>query len=380
MQFSCYIEINVICLILQGIFYWRLHQRRSMLSTADKVMKNLLVTVGVLCVSDILAIVSRGRFFPGARVVIEGSNLVYLVMITLISVLWGDYVAIRLGKKMEKKWHLLHMLPFILFVSAAVLNPLHHFFFSIDENNLYMRGPGVFVHWIVSWYYLLSSGFWSYRAIRSAGSRSARNEYLPLLNFLILPAIGCLGQMAFYGVTAVQAGVTLSLVLVSLQFQDNQVSSDELTGINNRKAMRRFVENTIRSGEGVVLNVIMLDVNRFKMINDTYGHSVGDMALCDTAEMLKKVCNMAKAPLFLCRFGGDEFVLIGRNIGHEGIEEVVGMIRQVMADFERTKGSKPYTLDVSIGHASGLCDNYDDFTHYMRLADENMYDDKKRRQ
>lgn len=377
MQLSCYIEINLICMLLLGIIYARIYQKRSMASASQKTMEKLLAAAMVLCVSDVVAILSRGRFFPGARAVIEISNLVYLVMMPVISRCWLDYVRIRIGKEVSKRGRWLVGIPLYLFILLALLNPLNNLLFSINEENLYARGPGVFLHWAASWFYFLYAGYEALRALRGAVSWSQRNEYRPLLTFLILPAIGCLAQMLLYGITSVQAGITLALILVSMQMKDNQISSDELTGINNRRAMRVYVDTLFNNGAKDHVTVMMIDVNRFKKINDTFGHAVGDIALCDTAGLLKAVCRQSREQLFLCRFGGDEFVIIGRNMDEAGVEKLKELIHQSVQDFAQTE-SKPFKLDLSIGHAGGVCSSVEDFGHYLRLADENMYEDKKR--
>ncbi len=378
MQFSCYIEVNVICLVLLAIVYGRMRQNRSIITTAQIIMRRLIMALWVLCLSDIVAVVSRGRFFPGARVVIQGSNLIYLEMMPLISMFWHSYVCNRIGRQMNRRQMILSKIPLTVFTILAVLNPINHFLFRIDANNLYTRGPGVFLHWIISWFYLLYAGVLSFRAVKNAPNWARRNEYMPLLYFLILPMIGCVTQMVFYGVTSVQAGITLSIVLISMQSQDNQISVDELTGINNRKAMRRYVDNLVHRNNPPSLMVMMIDVNKFKQINDTLGHAVGDIALCDTASILKNACGKSREKLFLSRYGGDEFVIIGQNVHANAADALKELIHESVAGFGKEQ-QKPYDLDVSVGYAIGVCEDYEDFEHYLRTADESMYKDKKAR-
>lgn len=377
MQFSCYIEVNIICLILSGIVYGSLRQIRSINSTPQMLMRWIIVALWFLCYSDIMAVLCRGRFFPGARICIELSNLIYLEMMPIISMLWLAYVCNRIGKQVSEKLFVLQLLPLILFTLVAIVNPFTNFLFKIDEYNRYSRGPGVFLHWIVSWFYLLYAGILSIQAIRSTTNWIRKREYKPLLYFLVLPTIGCVTQMMFYGITAVQVGITLSIVLISMQSQDNQITIDELTGINNRKAMRRFVDNMIHRVLPPNLMVMMIDVNEFKKINDTLGHSVGDIALCDTANILKGVCGKTKSQLFLSRYGGDEFVMIGREMDEEAIQNLVETIRQDALKFTKTE-QKLYAIELSIGYTSGKCKTHDEFDEMLSQADEAMYADKMR--
>lgn len=375
MQQVYYIQVNLICMILLGIVYSRMNKEHSMVSASQIALRRIILSTAMLCLTDIVAGVCRGRFFSGARLLIVVSNLLYLEMIPVISMLWLVYVLNRFGQNVRKKFIL--ALPLLLFSLVALLNPLTGILFTINDQNFYMRGPGVLLHWIVSWLYLFAACSLAYAKYRATTSWVQRNEIRPLLSFLIFPMIGCLAQMAFYGVTTVQVGITLSIVLISIQMLDNRISVDELTGINNRKAMRRYIEDVIHRHITPRLTVMMLDINKFKHINDTLGHSVGDEALIDAARLLSEACGRAPGRFFLCRYGGDEFVIIGLNISDEAAEDLAFAIRRSARDFE-ARGNKPYSLELSIGCASGVCESYDDFEKRLSAADDVMYLDKKK--
>jgi diguanylate cyclase (GGDEF)-like protein len=84
---------------------------------------------------------------------------------------------------------------------------------------------------------------------------------------------------------------------------------DSLTGLYNRRYMdetlRREIELALRTGSR--LGLVMIDVDEFKSVNDTFGHALGDLVLCEIAARLRE--NTRRTDI-ACRFGGDEFVLI----------------------------------------------------------------------
>lgn len=361
-------------MILSSIVFFRSHNNNSINTTPQILMRRLIVSLWIMCISDIVAIVCRGQFFFGDKVLLWGSNILYLTMMPLSSMIWFFYVCNRIGKKMTNAQKFLHMLPFILFTAISVSNPAHGFLFTIGEDNLYVRGSGVFLHWIASWFYLFYAGFLSFRIMRKSHNLLESNEYASLLLFLIFPMIGCIMQILFYGITSVQAGITLSIVLVSLRFQDNQTTIDALTGINNRKAMIRYVENFIHRPSPTPLMIMMIDVDKFKKINDTFGHAAGDSALCDIADILSAVCGEIKERLFLCRYGGDEFVILGKDISEEGARSIVSAIENEVARF--SMDGKPYALSVSVGYTISVCSDHESFNAGMRSADEKMYEIK----
>lgn len=85
--------------------------------------------------------------------------------------------------------------------------------------------------------------------------------------------------------------------------------TDELTGLANRRALERDLADQQASGRRY--SVAILDLDRFKEVNDTYGHDVGDIALYEVADRLRSVAEDLGA--LAARLGGDEFVFIGRR-------------------------------------------------------------------
>jgi len=148
---------------------------------------------------------------------------------------------------------------------------------------------------------------------------------------------------------------------------------DILTGVKNR---RYFFENfkflselAKRQAKNTVL--LYIDVDRFKLINDTYGHDFGDIVLKKTAHMLEK--NLRKSDI-LSRIGGDEFAvgMIGDNY-----EEVINRIRDNFRNFKIVRENKKININVSIGVA--LHNPKKRKTNIFKLlneADKDMYRNK----
>lgn len=102
----------------------------------------------------------------------------------------------------------------------------------------------------------------------------------------------------------------LSKVKKQLDEASTEANTDGLTGINNRKAFDQAAKEQARlaAASGDALALIMLDIDHFKKINDTYGHSVGDFAIKELAAMLKK--HFQGDNDFIARVGGEEFAII----------------------------------------------------------------------
>ena len=121
---------------------------------------------------------------------------------------------------------------------------------------------------------------------------------------------------------------------------------------------------------------MMIDLDHFKEINDTYGHAEGDRALILVSEALKNTCAHIKSPVFIGRYGGDEFTIIIQNPDPDhDPERVAGEIRRALLD-KTLENRLPYALEASIGY-EGRRDQNDTMQACMIRADEKLYLDKQ---
>lgn len=143
--------------------------------------------------------------------------------------------------------------------------------------------------------------------------------------------------------------VTLWLLFVFVGSTSEQVSTDKLTQIHNRQNLLTHINMKIRTHEDRLF-LIMMDIDYFKRINDTYGHQEGDQALIRTANALKSAAqNMTRRP-YLARYGGDEFMVVAEA---ENIEEIQALCEEIQnqLDYFGTWSEKKYQMSLSIGIA-----------------------------
>ena len=164
---------------------------------------------------------------------------------------------------------------------------------------------------------------------------------------------------------------TFIILVVYLHLQNQLISTDSLTMLNNRNRLHDFL---LQQREEKDSFVIMVDVDHFKQINDTYGHAEGDRALVLVSQALKKACEQLSYSMFLCRYGGDEFLMIAQT---DVPDEVVKKIKDCLQEeVEKENGSRSYTIEASMGFAR-WDGRPDSFKESMVKADKRMYEDKR---
>ncbi len=150
---------------------------------------------------------------------------------------------------------------------------------------------------------------------------------------------------------------------------------DELTGLYNRRGFKMLVEQKIkeakRSKGAIVL--FLIDINHLKKINDALGHLVGDLALKETADLLKKTFRDSD---IICRWGGDEFVVLGVDTSVEHISKIKDRLEENFKKFN-SKDGREYQLTMSIGEVVKYFDVQNTLEELLFEADRKMYQHKK---
>jgi diguanylate cyclase (GGDEF)-like protein len=152
--------------------------------------------------------------------------------------------------------------------------------------------------------------------------------------FVIEPVHSAITDVSYVGLTLL--GITLLLVNAGLRQErlieklERQAAVDPLTGLVTRRVLDDAAKSALlgtASGEGIAL--ILLDVDRFKTINDTYGHPIGDDALAHVGDVLRK---FTRPDAVISRLGGDELAVLlpgcSESVAVERAEQLVRVIRE----------------------------------------------------
>ena len=152
--------------------------------------------------------------------------------------------------------------------------------------------------------------------------------------------------------------------------------TDQLTGLHNRRYMTgqlgALVNRAVRGGEPVA--ALMIDIDHFKKINDSFGHDIGDEVLREFAVRLASNVRAVDLP---CRYGGEEFMVIMPDTRLSDAERIAERIRLHVAGspFRVAGGSELLTVTISIGVASTLGPG-DHAEALLKRADEAVYEAK----
>jgi diguanylate cyclase (GGDEF)-like protein len=149
----------------------------------------------------------------------------------------------------------------------------------------------------------------------------------------------------------------------------NLANKDFLTGAFNRRYFYDTAEAIFHKAKrrNASIAVAMFDIDKFKNINDTYGHNIGDIALQESSKILKQ--SIRKSDL-LARFGGEEFCFLLEDISKDDTIKLFDSIRQTFQDNVIHVDDFEIQFSVSVGICYGLGKNIDEM---IKIADNGLY-------
>lgn len=163
-----------------------------------------------------------------------------------------------------------------------------------------------------------------------------------------------------------------SRVVQYQQHLEYQTQVDSLTGLFNRRAFENKMNEEFERSKRYhnSLSVLILDIDDFKMINDTYGHHGGDAALVKISETLRERTRQSDFP---SRYGGEEFVLVLPETDQENAFQAASKIHESIRTSSFGTTTRPFMLTVSIGISSTSARFYPDWRDLVADADRALY-------
>lgn len=231
--------------------------------------------------------------------------------------------------------------------------------FRVDSQNIYHRCD-LFIIYVIAF---TLSIFYAFGAVIKNGRLIQTGIDIVLVLTILMIAVGVI-ILTFTGIRITFLCIAVGNILFYISYYKSMLQIDSITQLLNRRC---YDVNLNDLGSRAVY--LIFDLNKFKLVNDTYGHAVGDICLRNAADLLRKVYGNYG----LCyRIGGDEFCVIMKT-GLDKVEELNSCFNQAIEQLRKEDERMP---GVSIGYAY-----YDNASSHLQTvieeADAMMYKNKK---
>lgn len=293
-------------------------------------------------------------------------DIVSLVLVLSFMVVCcvGSLMARQILKKDElhhKAVEIVKIIFFIGFTAWAILSDFRHYrvseqmltFFAVE---LVMVCFAAFKPWLSV---VLMGG--AYLALYVVLMKFDGAAKIQPLNYFSLCFLSIFGMILAYHDRLGMVSDRLELKDIAEKYEQLSLH-DQLTGLRNRHALTEDEPRLLNH----VLCVYMIDIDYFKMLNDRYGHQVGDQILVKTAEVL----NDLFPECYIYRYGGDEFLVVSEN--SEGI-----LHNNAINEFTWKNKRRKIRVTLCCGSAEGMPVSHEDFSDLINKSDAELYKVKK---
>ena len=331
----------------------------------DRVYTIMVLGVMIGCFMEAFSYTIDGQLFTGSRILNYIANTYLYCANLLMSFCVLVYVDLGLygNPKRITKLYKPQIVIGVIFIALNVVNYFVPITYYISEQNVYERRPLSYAYYFIIMYYLITA----YAQMRRYEKENGTKAFFRITLFLAPVIIGLGLQFAFYGLSLAWLASALGLMGMFTMQQNEVAYYDALVDAYNRQYLNHVLSAWIAREDSFA--GAMFDVDNFKSINDTFGHSQGDVTLRAVAGILN-ASRMENEWVF--RYAGDEFIVLKRTDSPDGLAAYLANVEKNLAEYN--SADKPCRLSLSYGTSYFSASDVDSFIKEM---DTNMYEMKK---
>lgn len=358
------IGISIVTILLVNLV-----RQRGWRQPDQRLFTGLLVTNFLLLALELSIDMVSGKTISGGSLLLTVLTMLFYLLNPVPGALYILYLKLLTGWNIRftRLFVMSVFLPVIVNSVFAVVSLFTPFTFHVDAANVYHRGPWFYLMPAISALYLVVGPVF----LMLNRHNVQKKEFSAFIFFPVPLLLGAVVQTLVYGVELLWIGLALSLLIAYLNVQSVEVSKDCLTGLFNRRRFDRELE--LAFDQERQLGGVMVDIDAFKKVNDTYGHVMGDHVLRLTADLLRSSVPRA-AQVF--RHGGDEFAILLAVENQDSLDEAVGTIKARLHQFNADK-KLPFAVSLAIG--SVMLDHavHPTLEEFLKTLDQQMYRQKR---
>ncbi len=363
MDYLIQFQINLLAFVVMGIVFFIL-QKRTEVTNFSKILLRWIILFGMiaLVLEPLTWIFDRKQFF-GAFFWEYSTNFLLALMGPVLAGLMLSYVDYKLFLSRKRLYsRLLYMEPAMVMLGVLIINGFVPWYFRVDPvTHVYSVGP---IYWLG---YALIGAVYVFMIVFLMKHRRAAPPHLVRTFFSIslFPIVGLTVQWLEVRLLFSWTAIAAVVLVVYAFLESTSGERDYLTNLYTRLSYETYVRHLAEGKKS--FGICLIDLDKFKTINDRFGHQVGDRVLVEFGKILVKAFHPNR---LVARLAGDEFMIV--------IEEDLDDLAEKHAEIRRLCRDNPLPEIQELAYSSG----YQRFVPPMTLddlyhqVDQKMYAEK----
>ena len=373
-----YVEAQLACIFLLGLLLFKINKGINK-QLSQIYLGNLIIVLIAYSAAEIFWALVDGGCLGGSMTLVYLSNIFTYILLSIAAYIWFILSEIMQKEKYIENDLNRMLLSIPIWVSAFLCITAYRtgLVYYVDENNVLRGGRLYFVLVLVPFGYMIAASFNAFRRAFCRELYTDRYVYIMIGFFPTAPTILGALQAMYWRVPFLCYGSLAAVFYLYSTYMDNLISIDPLTQMNNRNQMYKYLSQKMHDeSSDMSLFLLIVDVDGFKAINDTYGYSEGDKILVRVAGAIKDACKGPRNRFFISRYGGDEFVIVAEMAYRAEASWLADQIKNNVKRMEDSISS-PYDLSVSVGIAQYDYEEPISVQSFIARADSDLYQNKK---
>ena len=377
-----YIVVSVFCVLTALIILTKIsysigteHENRH--------FRGMVLCFLAYALLELVWVLGDSHMIPMSRSDASILKAIDTMLIPAMVFLWFWYAEIKFRSKFVGNWvaRWVSIVPITFLVVCYIVSIFNGVVFSIGPEGELVFGPLGYLTGIVDNTYGIA--IIAHAVIRLVREKAPyrRKDYITQIVCIVACTVGGIADAAASRMLAeavtstpiMPLAIALAFIYLIPSLQEERIYSDALTGLNNRRRADEYIANHLAmKSDAVPFYLFLLDVDRFKEINDTLGHLEGDRALRAVAKGIAHATDEFRG--FVARWGGDEFIVA--ISGHDPAlpELLTQRVRECIRSVAETEAIS-YLLDVSVGFAK-CTPGHSKMHELISAADKMLYEQK----
>lgn len=357
-------QINIFALMILLGLAIIIKEKSKVENYSKKLLKWIMLATTVAIIAEPLTWIFDGELFFGAYFLEYATNVILFMMGPILGGLmlcYVDYAIYRASERIVKRHYYMHLS--IITLIILIINVFYPLYFSVNRStNNFSSGPFKWVHYIVL------ASLYLYMIYFVLKNRRKTDPFVVriFILFFALPIIGMLVQLIDSKLHFSWTSIVLAILIVYVFLESTSTEYDFLTKLFNRQSYENYVRHLIERKKP--FGIMLIDLNDFKIINDTHGHQKGDQILITFSKVLKRVFPV---DAMVCRMGGDEFMVV--------IEVAKSTIDWELSEIDRIlkKHDDDFMHTIRFSYGYQTYSEALDFEELYTTVDQKMYLNKK---
>lgn len=356
-------DINIFSIVLLGVLWAVIQIKKDIYRYSTKLLKWIIgLTMLGLIVEPITWLYDPSTTQFEFVVNVATNYLLPLISPVLIGV-WGSYLDYKIFENRKRlRRRLFYMYPTMATAIVLMINAFTPIVFTFVNQTYQPVSTGWLLQVVM---FLLYGYFIIFFYFNRPHVRGA--VYYGVFAFFMLPIIGSIIQYIEPTFFFAWPMLALCAVVVYIFLETTTGIRDYLTKLYSRRTLEDYMMNLAEASRRFI--VVMIDLNDFKTINDSFGHQAGDTVLIEFSQCLKKTFNEEK---LIARYGGDEFFVVVEKLNPASIQKRLTSLRESLKNNLVFKNVNFTDFSVGMSDYDGLKTIDEIFLE----ADQRMYNEK----